>query len=171
MKKLISSKDNSIEPRGAIGKQKCGIIFWQESTLFRHCSKQKLKLIIKLIDRKYSPTEIIKGPWWYIIKFDSNEQKVVFLTVKKKPFRYSLYGESYTAYVDADFHIFVLELINYISTELGCKIFVDDSTGYLEHRSVKKLKEYIDNLEIVSHPSPDLLRQAIIKKQNSDKRN
>lgn len=170
MKKLISSKDNSIEPRGAIGKQRFGIIFWQKST-FRYCGKRKLKSIIKLIDQKYSPTKIEKGLRWYFIEFDHNHKKILYLTIKKNLLRSSLYGESHTAYVDADFHIFVLELINYISTELGCKIFVDDATGYLEHRSVKKLKEYIDNLEIVSHPSPDLLRQAIIKKQNSDKRN
>ena len=31
MKNLIFSQDNSIEPNGAIGLQKCGIIFWQKT--------------------------------------------------------------------------------------------------------------------------------------------
>ena len=167
MKKLIFSKDNSIEPRGAIGKQKAGIIFWQESA-FSYCSKRKLKSLVKLIDQKYSPTKIEKGLQWYFIEFDRNHEKILYLTIKKKLFRSLLYGESHTAYVDADFHIFVLELINYLSTELGCKIFVDDATGYLEHRSVENLKEYIDNFEVEIAESLGITREDNIQKQKSN---
>ena len=167
MKDLISSKDNSIEPRGAIGKQKCGIIFWQKST-FRYCGKRKLKSIIKLIDQKYSPTKIEKGLRWYFIEFDHNHEKVLYLTIKKNLFRSLLYGESHTAYVDADFHIFVLELINYISTKLGSKICVDDATGYLDHRSVEKLTEYIDNFETEIAESLGLTSENIIENQNTN---
>ena len=74
-----------------------------------------------------------------------------------------IYGEAHTAYTDYDFHIFALNVADYISNEVGCKFFVDDATGYLEHRSVEKLKEYIDNLEIIIPESPDLLREAIKK--------
>ena len=170
MKNLIPSKDNSIEPNGAIGKQKCGIIFWQDSRLFHRFSKRKLKWLINMIGQKYSPTKVEKGIWWYFIKFDHNDEKIIYLTIRKKHFRTFLYGESHTTYVGADFHIFVLELISYISTELDCKIFVDDATGYLEHRSIDKLKNYIDNLEIVIPESSDLLHKEIIKNQNAKER-
>ena len=167
MKDLISSKDNSIERTGAIGKQRFGIIFWQKST-FRYCGKRKLKSIIKLIDQKYSPAKIEKGLRWYFIEFDHNHEKVLYLTIKKNLFRSLLYGESHTAYVDADFHIFVLELINYISTKLGSKICVDDATGYLDHRSVEKLTEYIDNFETEIAESLGLTSENIIENQNTN---
>lgn len=168
MKNLISSKDNSIEPKGAIGKQKFGIIFWQESSHFHNCGKRKLKSLVKLIDQKYSPVKIEKGLRWYFIKFDCNQEKILYLTIKKKLFRSLLYGESHTAYVDADFHIFVLELINYISEKLGNKICVDDATGYLDHRCVEKLTEYIDNFETEIAESLGLARENIIENQNTD---
>ena len=79
---------------------------------------------------------------------------------------YFIYGESHTVYANAEFHLFSLDVVSYISKQIGCKFYVDDATGFLEHKSVDKLKEYIENFEIPNFESPDLLRQAINDKQN-----
>ena len=62
--------------------------------------------------------------------------------------------------------MFALDVASYISKQIGCKFYVDDATGFLEHNSVDKLKEYIKNFEIPNFESPDLLRQAINYNQN-----
>lgn len=79
-----------------------------------------------------------------------------------------IYGESHTVYADFEFHLFSLGVVSYISKQIGCKFYVDDATKFLEHHSVDKLKEYIDNFEIPKFESPDLFRQAIVDKQNQE---
>lgn len=147
MKNLILSQDNSIEPNGAIGIQKCGIIFWQKTGFLRHCNELGFQSMISLIKKKYSPTSVqIDGDVCFI-QFDHDEKKVIFLSLKKE--RNSnhkfIYGESHTAYVNAEFHLFALEIVSYIAKNIGCKFYVDDATGYLEHGLKEKLEQYIRN--------------------------
>ena len=145
--KLIPSRDNSVEPRGAIGKQMCGIIFWQKTGFLRHCSEPGLRSVVYLIERKYKPSSIQNNGNDYFIEFDKNEEKVIFLSLKKeRNSRHSfIYGESHTVYAGHEFHIFALEIVEYISRQIGCRFYVDDATGYLESRSVEDLKNYIEN--------------------------
>ena len=77
-----------------------------------------------------------------------------------------IYGKSHTVYTDFEFRIFALNVVSYISKQIGCKFFVDDATEYLEHRSIEKLKQYIDDFEVPDFESPDLSRKSIIDKQN-----
>ena len=170
MKHLIFSQDNSIQPNGAIGIQKCGIIFWQKTGFLRHCNELGFQSIITLINKKFSPTNIESQGNTCFIQFDNDDKKIVYLTLKKElnSNHYFIYGESHTVYADLDFHIFALNIVSYISKQIGCKFFVDDATKYLEHRSVEKLKQYIENFEIPSFESPDLFRKSVIDKQNQE---
>lgn len=170
MKNLIFSQDNSIEPNGAIGLQKCGIIFWQKTGFLRHCNQLGFQSIITLINKKFSPTSIQNHGDTCFIQFDNDDNKTVYLSLKKErnSNHYFIYGESHTAYSNADFHLFALEVVSYISKQIGCKFFVDDATRFLEHHSFEKLKDYIDNFEIPNIESPDLFRKAIIDKQNQE---
>ena len=170
MKNLIISNDNYIEPNCAIGKQKCGIIFWQKTGFLRHCNYLGFQSMITLIDNKFSPTNIQNHGESCFIQFDNDEEKTFYLSLKKErdSNHYFIYGESHTVYVDADFHIFALKIVSYIGKQIGCKFFVDDATGYLEHRSAEKLNEYIMNFEVPKFESPDLLREYFINKTNED---
>ena len=167
MKNLIFSKDNSIQPNGAIGIIKCGIIFWQKTGFLRHCNELGFQSIISLIKKKYSPTSVQIDGNLCFIQFDNDEEKMFFLSLKKE--RNSkhcfIYGESHTVYADAEFHLFALELVNFIAKNIGCKCYVDDATGYLEHGSKEKLEQYIDNYDNETVGSEDLLRKSIIEHQ------
>ena len=165
MKNLISSKDNSIQPNGAIGKQKCGIIFWQKTGFLRHCNYIGFQSMIALINKKFSPSNIQNHGEYCFIQFDNNDEKIIYLSLKQEPnSKHSfIYGESLTVYVDSKFHMLSLDIVSYIGKQIGCKFFVDDATGFLEHRSTEKLDEYIENFEITPIESPDLLRQALKK--------
>ena len=153
MKRLVPSKDNSIEPRGAIGRQKCGIIFWQKTGFLRHCNKLGFQAIITLIGKNFAPSRVeLRGESCFI-QFDNDDEKIIYLSLKKEcnsRHRF-LYGECHTAYISPDFHLFALRVINYIGQELGCRFFVDDATDYLTHRSTEKLSEYIANLRRSNH--------------------
>ena len=165
MKNLISSKDNSIQPNGAIGKQKCGIFFWQKTGFLRHCNYLGFQSIITLISKKFSPSNIQNNGESCFFQFDNDDKKIIYLSLKKEPNskHYFIYGESHTVYADSKFHILALDVASYIGKQIGCKFFVDDATDFLEHQSIDKLDEYIDNFEIPSFESPDLLRQALKK--------
>ncbi|MBQ2946086.1 MAG: DUF4375 domain-containing protein [Clostridia bacterium] len=168
MKKLIFSQDNSIEPNGAIGKQKCGIIFWQKTGFLRHCNELGFQSMITLVRRKYSPTSVQIGGNVCYIQFDNDDKKMIFLSLKKE--RNSkhcyIYGESNTVYADAEFHLFALEVVNYIAKNIGCKFYVDDATEYLKHGSKEKLEQYIEDFDLQPVVSDDLLRKSIIEHQN-----
>ena len=58
MKNLIFSQDNSIDPNGSIGIQKCGIIFWQKTSFLRHCNELGFQSVITLVSKKFLPTNI-----------------------------------------------------------------------------------------------------------------
>lgn len=163
MNNLIFSKDNSIEPNGAIGIQKCGIIFWQKTGFLRHCKELGFRSIIRLIKKKYYPTSIQMDENVCFIQFDNDEEKIIFLSLKKEKNSNHkfIYGESHTAYVNAEFHLFALEIVGYIAKNIGCKFYVDDATGYLEHSSKEKLEHYIKHLCIQPVVSQDLLRKSI----------
>ena len=166
MKNLISSKDNSIQPNGAIGKQKCGIIFWQKTGFLRHCNYLGFQSMITLISKKFSPSNIQNNGESCFFQFDNDDKKIIYLSLKKETNskHYFIYGESHTVYADSKFHILALDVASYIGKQIGCKFFVDDATDFLEHQSIDKLDEYIDNFEIPSFESPDLLRQALKNK-------
>ena len=168
MKNLIFSQDNSIDPNGAIGLQKCGIIFWQKTGFLRHCNQLGFQSIITLIDKKFSPTNIQHNGDTCFIQFDNDDNKIIYLSLKKErnSNHYFVYGESHTVYTNAEFHLLSLDVVNYISKQIGCKFYVYDATRFLEHYSIEKLKDYIDKFEIPNFESPDLLRKLIIDKQN-----
>ena len=165
MKNLISSKDNSIQPNGAIGKQKCGIIFWQKTGFLRHCNYMGFQSMIALINKKFSPSNIQNHGEYCFIQFDNNDEKIIYLSLKQEPNskHYFIYGETHAVYADSKFHMLALDIVSYIGKQIGCKFFVDDATDFLEHRSTEKLDEYIENFEITPIESPDLLRQALKK--------
>ena len=165
MKNLISSKDNSIQPNGAIGKQKCGIIFWQKTGFLRHCNYIGFQSMITLINKKFSPSNIQNHGESCFIQFDNSDEKIIYLSLKQKPNSKHcfIYGESHTVYADSKFHMLALDVVSYIGIQIGSKFFVDDATDILEHRSTEKLDEYIENFEITPIESPDLLRQALKK--------
>lgn len=171
MKNLIPSKDNSIEPLGAIGRQKFGLIFWQKTGFLRHCNDLGFQSVITLIGKEFSPSSIQNCGKSCYIQFDNDEKKTIYLSLKKESdAKHSfIYGEAHTVYVDSAFHLFSLKVVNYIGKQLGCRFFVDDATGYLEHRSVEKLDGYIANHEIPVFESPDLLRKAVMEKQERSK--
>ena len=77
MKKLIFSQDNSIEPNGAIGLQKWGIIFWQKTGFLRHCNELGFQSIITLINKKFLPTNIQNYGDTCFIQFDNDDNKFV----------------------------------------------------------------------------------------------
>lgn len=168
MKNIIFSKDNSIEPNGSIGIQKCGIIFWQKTVFLRHCNELGFQSMITLIKKKYSPTSVQIDGNVCFVQFDNDEKKIIFLSLEKERNgkHCYIYGESHTVYADSEFHLFALEVVNYIAKNIGCKFYVDDATGYLEHRSKEKLEQYIENFDIHPVISEDLLRKSIIEHQN-----
>ncbi len=145
-KRLIASHNNSIEPKGTIGKQKCGIIFWQKTAFLKHCNLLGFNSIIQLINKKYIPTRI---DWiddhTTVLIFDNDNNKSIYLTLKNENNSKHLYiyGESHTAYVDASFHIFALDIVEYISKQIGTKFYVDDATEYVTSRSREELEKYI----------------------------
>ena len=167
---LIFSQDNSIQPNGAIGKQKCGIVFWQKTGFLRHCNRLGFQSILTLVTKKYSPTKVQMMDDSCYLQFDSDDNKTIYLALKNETNSKHcfIYGESHTVYAGFDFHIFALNVVCYIAKNIGCKFYVDNATLYLEHQSVDELKKYIknylDNLQIPE--SPDLLRQAVKNKQN-----
>lgn len=167
MKNLIYTKDNSINPNGPIGIQSCGVIFWQKTGFLRHCNELVFQSTITLVKKKYSPTYVQIDGKVCFIQFDNDKEKMVFLSLKRErnSKHYYIYGESHTAYTNTDFHLFVLELISFIAKNIGCKFYVDDATGYLEHRSVEKLDEYIKSYAPPLAYSEDLLRKTIIEHQ------
>jgi hypothetical protein len=173
MKNLIASKDNSIEPNGAIGIQKSGMIFWQKTALLKHCNSLGFQSMITLISKKFSPTHVQNCGDSCFIQFDNDDKKTIYLSLKKeKNSKHSfIYGESHTVYAGSDFHILALNIVSYIAKQIGCKFFVDDATAYLEHRSVEKLNEYISNFKIPHFESPDLLRQAALEEENKEESN
>lgn len=168
MKNLIFSKDNSIEPNGAIGIQRCGIIFWQKIGFLHYCNELGFQSMITLIKKKYCPTSVQIDGNVCFVQFDNDEKKIIFLSLKKvrNGKHCYIYGESHTVYADAEFHLFALEIVSYIAKNIGCKFYVDDATGYLEHRSKEKLEQYIENYDIQPIVSEDLLRKSIIEHQN-----
>ena len=84
-----------------------------------------------------------------MIQLDPDEKKWIFLSLEKErnSNHHFLYGESHTIFAGAEFHLFALEIVGYIAKNLGCKFYVDDATGYLEHGSKEKLEQYIENCD------------------------
>ena len=170
MENLIFSQDNSILPNGCIGIQKCGIIFWQKPYFLKNCNERDFQSIIALIKERYSPSDIQELDDTCFIKFDNDDNKIIYITLKKKPNsnKHFIYGESHTVYADSDFHLIVLDVVSYIAKQIRCKFFVDDATKYLQHHSVEKLKEYIEKFEVSDFESPDLFRRTVIDRQNKE---
>ena len=168
MKNLIFSRDNSIEPNGTIGLQKCGIVFWQKTGFLRHCNELGFHSIVTLIKKKFSPTSVQLNRNVCFIQFDNDEEKMIFLMLKneRKSNNYFIYGESHTVYAGAEFHLFALNVVSYIAKQIGCKFYVDDATEYLKHRSKEQLEQYIKDFDIKPAVSDDQLRKSIIEHQN-----
>lgn len=130
--RLIPTRNNSIEPRGAIGMQTCGIIFWQKVGFLRHCNLNGYNAIISLLKNKYKPTRIDRGNDFSFLVFDNDEEKIVYITLKneRNGKHFFLYGEAHIAYTDAEFHIKVLAMIAFIAHHMGTAFYVNDATNY-----------------------------------------
>lgn len=169
MKNLIPSKDNSIQPNGAIGIQKCGIVFWQKTEAWHQGNQSVFQSAVDFIAAVFAPTSVQRNGNACFLQFENDEKKTIFLMRKNRNVkmlnRFFLCGESHTAYADAKFHLFVLHVLDCTAEKLGCKFCVDDATGYLEHHSMERLEEYIRHLDRKPAVSDDLLRKAILEQQ------
>ena len=157
MKNLISSKDNSIQPNGAIGKQKCGIKFWQKTGFLRHCNYIGFQSMIALINKKFSPSNIQNHGEYCFIQFDNNDKKIIYLSLKQEPnSKHSfIYGESHTVYADSKFHMLALDIVSSTYTSLDQGFGDTDAGKWLQEHSREygfilrypKDKEYITSIE------------------------
>lgn len=150
MNRLISKRDPTVFPKTAIGKQECGIIFWQKTGLFRHCNLNGFKSIVSLVVKKYVPTNVLQqDDQTYYLTFNNNEDETVFLSLKpEENGRHSyILGESHTAYTSSEFHLLALDMVEYIAKTIGSKFYVDDATGYIDHHSPELLNEYISEYQ------------------------
>ena len=98
MENLIFSQDNSIEPNGAIGVQKCGIVFWQKTGFLRYCNALGFQSIITLVNKKFSPSNIQNLGDTCFVQFDNDDNKIIFLSfvlfiIKYSFLQYSLKQE------------------------------------------------------------------------------
>ena len=78
--------------------------------------------------------------------FDEDVTKTISLFLEKElnAKRCFVIGEASTVNTDTEFHLLVLDIVEYIAKSLGSKFYVDDATGYLEHGSVELLEKYIE---------------------------
>lgn len=144
--RLIPSKDNSIDILSLIGRQKWGIIFWQKTGFMRHCNALGLQSFVTLAIKQFSPINVRLEVNNYVLEFDDTGTKVIRIGLKQEPnsTNCALFGEAHTVGTDKEFHILVLEVIEFISKHMGCKLFVDDATGFLESGSEEQLSKYLD---------------------------
>lgn len=69
-----------------------------------------------------------------------------------------IYGESHTAYTDAEFHLKVIEMIKFMSKNIGTDFFVNDATNYLQKNNFDDLVLYIINYK---NEHSDLLGNSV----------
>lgn len=146
MNRLISMRNPALFPKTAIGKQECGVIFWQKTGFLTHCSQKRFKAIIDAVTEKFSPTNIARqGDRSYFLTFGGNENEVIYLTLKPKDTgnHSYVYGESGTVYAGKAFHLFALDVAGFIAKHVGCRFYIDDATGYVDHHSEEQLEKYI----------------------------
>ncbi|MBQ8836947.1 MAG: hypothetical protein IJ002_05520 [Clostridia bacterium] len=144
--RLIPSKDNSIDILSLIGRQKNGIIFWQKTGFMRHCNALGLQSFVTLAIKQFSPINARLEVNNYVLEFDDAGTKTIRIGLKQEPnsTNCALFGEAHTVGTDKEFHILVLEVIEFISKHMGCKFFVDDASGFLESGSEEQLSKYLD---------------------------
>lgn len=143
--KLISSENDHFEDEGTYGKQECGMVFWQKTGFLRHCNELGFSSIVKLIEKKYTPTKVEFLPQQCFITFDNDENKMIYLTLKpEKDLKHLyIYGESHTVYAGIDFHIKSLEIVLFIAKQIGSDFFVNDATAYIDSKDKNALENYI----------------------------
>ncbi|MBE6794258.1 MAG: DUF4375 domain-containing protein [Ruminococcaceae bacterium] len=146
MNRFIVATYDTMRPNGAFRSSSAGIEFWQKTGFLRHCNETGFRSIIALISKKFSPVSVIETcKNTYFLHFDKdNNFKSVLLRLCNERNSKNTYidGSSDTTYTDIEFHILVLEIIGYIAKNIGCKFYVDDSTGYIEHQSKDEFYAY-----------------------------
>lgn len=144
-KRLIPTKDSSLDPFQNIGKITDGIAFRQKTSWLGGCNENGFKTICLLTQKKFSPVEMSLGEYLCAMFFDDECNKIINFHLEKEPNanRCFVFGFSCTVDTDVQFHLLVLDIIEYIGKCLGSKFYVDDATGYLEHRSEELLEKYI----------------------------
>ncbi len=141
---LIPSGSGSPDPHCAIGIQESGIVFWQDEI----STPAELDGIIEFIVGKYSPSGAERHGSSCFFTFENDPERIMLLTLHNSSNGQSfIYGEAHTAYVDADFHIFILDLIQSLAEETKGYFNVSDSTGYLSSLSYDGLLTYIESVK------------------------
>lgn len=120
--------------------------------------------MIHFLKDTFLPTSVQESENVCFIQFDNNEEKIIYLTLKKekKSNQFFLYGEFHTVCADTNFHLFVLHIVDCIAEKLKCKFYVDDATGYLDHHSKEQLEQYINQFDCKPVVSSDLWRESVI---------
>lgn len=145
LKRLVSTKDTSLDPFQEIGRQKDGIVFRQKTSWLGGCNENGFKTVCFLIRKKCEPLGFSYDERLCYMFFDKDLTKTVSFFLEKEPKanRCFMFGSSVTVDTDADFHLLVLDIAEYAAKSLGSKFYVDDATGYLEHGSRELLEKYM----------------------------
>ena len=164
MNRIIIATRDTKRPNGAYRSSSGEIEFWQQTGFLRHCTETGFRSIIALISKRFSPVSVIETcKNTYFLHFDKdNNFKSVFLRLCNERNSKNTYidGASSTAYTDIEFHILVLEIIGFIAKNIGCKFYVDDSSGYIVHRSEDEFYAYASKYkESIAHTKEELRAQ------------
>ncbi len=145
-KRLIATKDTSLDPFQNIGRITDGIAFRQKNSWLGGCNENGFNTICVLAQKKFAPVQMSLGDRVCAMFFDEECEKIVslFLEKEENANRSFVLGFSNTVDTDVQFHLLVLDIIEYIGKSLGSKFYVDDATGYLEHQSMELLEKYIE---------------------------
>ncbi len=145
-KRLIASHNHAVALKAAAEAVGSGIVFWQKTSFFRHCNLRGFQAVVQLVGRKYLPTSV---EWLddrtVFFVFDHDKNKFIYLMLKQEAGSKHcyLYGASQTARVDADFHIFALDVVAYIAKQIGARFYVNDASGYVTGQSRADRERYI----------------------------
>ena len=146
---MISKRDPLYDPKSSIGVQQCGIIFWQKTGFLRRCNLNGFTALMSLAAKNFAPTDVfMQEPQTCYLTFNGCAKNVIFIQLKSdKNGHFYIYGEAHTAYANRKFHLFALDVVEFIARNTGCRFYVDDATGYIGQRSVAQLDKYISEYQ------------------------
>ncbi len=170
MNRFIIATYDTARPNGVSRSCSDGIEFWQKTGFLRHCNETGFRSIVALVSKRFSPVSVIETCKNHcVLHFDKdNNFKSVYLRLCNERNSKNTYiaGASSTTYTDIEFHLLVLEIISFIAKNIGCKFYVDDSTGYIEHHSKDEFYSYASEYK-ESVPSTKEELRAILRKHET----